>query len=248
MITIDRAVISSEKEAIRSALMIIEDRLEAAARRSGRMKSDIELLAVSKGQPLERMLAYQELILERGVMPHFGENYVQEFKEKREELCQGAVCHMIGRLQRNKAKDLVSLFDVVESVDSERIALALDKEAGRAAKSQAVFLQVNISDDKGKAGFPVNEIAPFLEKHVDKLKNLCFKGLMAITRFYERAQDARGDFAALRRLRDALISDRVVGDGKLLLSMGMSSDYEIAIEEGADVVRIGTALFGERKD
>jgi pyridoxal phosphate enzyme (YggS family) len=216
----------------------IRARIDKAARIAGRDPEEITLIAVSKGQS----------VLEMNQIPRpciFGENYIQEYKAKKELLNPGFEVHFIGALQSNKAAQAVKLFDVIESVGSARLANIINKEAEKIKKRQAVFLQVNISDDENKGGFSPPELLQFIAHEAGRLPALDIKGLMTITRYYENPEDARPDFRKLRQL--AGLSLESLRSAGCLLSMGMSQDFEIAIEEGASIVRVGTAIFGERR-
>lgn len=220
--------------------------IEGACRRSGRVPEEITLVAVSKRQPVARVQCYLELLQSRNMTPVLGENYVQEFARKRTELRSPFLSHLIGPLQSNKAREAVRLFDVIESVHSEKTALAINKAAEAAGKVQDIFLQVNISSDSAKSGFEAGQCAEFVLEKLTQLKAVSLKGLMTITREYVRVEDVRPDFAALRGLRDNILKQSGPSLQSLQLSMGMSVDYVIAIEEGANLIRVGSALFGAR--
>lgn len=241
---------NEEKERIRRNLAIIRQRMSSAAERSGRSLSDVQLVAVSKKQDCERIRALQEVLQDDGAALILGENQVQEFKKKRPMLVGEFRAHMIGTLQSNKVRDAVRLFDMIESIHDERIAALVDSEAGRAGKVQPILLQVNISDDAAKSGFSVAGVEQFMRETLPGLKNLDCAGLMTITRYYERREDVRPDFRRMRELKDRLLEMGLPSGGngqkRIEISMGMSEDYDLAIEEGATFVRIGTALFGER--
>ena len=198
-----------------------------------------KILAVSKFQSLESMQELANYLLAQGDIVTFGESYVQEYQKKKQYLPKHHV-HMIGRMQRNKADLAVELFDVIESVHSLKLAEALEKAAEKAGKVQDIYLQVNISDDDAKAGILVTEFNAVYSE-VKTFQNLNIKGLMTITRDYENIEDVRGDFKKMFDLKRSITTDQ-----NLVLSMGMSHDYLIAIEEGATEVRIGSALFGAR--
>ena len=219
---------------LKQNLVRIQERIAAALLRSGRA-TQVQLVAVSKLQPASLVQEFLNL----GGSIVLGENYVQEFKKKRVELKGDFKAHLIGPLQRNKAKLAVELFDLIESVHSAEIAEALNKAAAQIGKIQEVFLQVNISGDAAKSGFSAEATRTFFRDQLASLNNLKCTGLMTITELYEKAEDARADFRALYQLSESLRPG-------LLLSMGMSQDFEIAVEEGATHVRVGTALFGER--
>jgi len=175
--------------------------------------------------------------LEAGVTV-FGESKVQEAKQKI-PLVSGRACwHLIGHLQTNKARDAVALFELIHSVDSVKLAVELNKWAERAGKAQPILLEVNVSGEAGKFGLPPAELTGALDA-INKLPRLEVRGLMTVPPFTEELEKARPHFRRLRELRDTL--------GLRELSMGMSHDFEIATEEGATIVRIGTAIFGERK-
>lgn len=220
----------------------IWEKISRAALRAGRNPKEIELISVSKRQPIKKMQDLLAAIETSKTHIVFGESYVQEFREKQELLEGDFSTHLIGALQRNKAKEAVRLFDVIESVSSTRLALALQREAEKISKLQKVCLQVNISEDQSKAGIAVDEVQDVLSQWQSSYPNLEMVGLMTITKFYEDSEEVRPDFRAMNQLREELRGSC----GNLVLSMGMSADFEIAIEEGADWVRVGTALFGPR--
>jgi len=214
----------------------------SSAQAASPFKQSVSLIAVSKKQALDSMLEYYELSQASGFSCIFGENYVQEFKTKATQLPPSCECHFIGTLQSNKAKDAANLFSLIESVHSLSLLQALNKEAKILKKHIPVYLQVNISADQNKSGFAAKDVAMILTKKSD-FDCLEIKGLMTITEFYDQPEKARPDFRAMRELKDSLGDEARSFD----LSMGMSSDFEIAIEEGANVVRVGTAIFGQRE-
>lgn len=219
-------------------------RVRAAELRAGRNPGGVTILLASKGQSGETMRALAEGLAVRGVAAVFGESYVQEFEKKRAAFSDlKARVDFIGGLQRNKARAAASMFDVIQSVDSLKLAQALDRAAATLAKRQAVYVQVNVSNDPGKRGCPAAELEPLCRGIVKECPALKLCGVMTITRFYERADEARPDFRLTAEL--ARRAEAAVGFG-LEVSMGMSSDFEIAVEEGATVVRIGSAVFGGR--
>ena len=230
---------------IAERLRQIESRIAAAAIKSGRQAADVTLVAVSKHQSSQVMQAYAEIMRARAQVAIFGESYLQEYNSKRAALLLPHKVHLIGPLQSNKVARAVEIFDLIESVHSLRIAELISLQANKRSKKQAVYLQVNISNDDNKHGFSPKEIYESLGQSIMKLDGLDVQGLMAITRLYDVPEDARADFGALRSLRDKLQGAFALS-APLALSMGMSADYEVAIEEGATHVRIGSALFGER--
>lgn len=220
-----------------SRLARINDAIASAARRAGRDPSEIELLAVSKTQPAETV---REAM--RAGISHFGENKVQEARGKIEALGRG-VWHLIGHLQSNKVKDAVRLFDSIDSVDRADLAEEIDQRADALGKIENVLLQVNIAGESAKFGC-APEAARALAETINALPRLCLRGLMTIAPYSPEPEKSRPHFAGLRRLRDQIEID--TGLRLPVLSMGMSGDFAVAIEEGSTCVRIGTALFGER--
>jgi pyridoxal phosphate enzyme (YggS family) len=229
---------------LRERLDEVRRRIETCARHSGRDPAEITLVAVSKTHPP----ALLRRAIEAGAHD-LGENRVQEAEAKIEELGrQTARWHLIGHLQANKARRAVTLFDVIHSVDSVSLARRLDRlcrEEGRA--SLPVMIQVDLAGEETKSGVDEDGL-PELVGAVRESERLRLTGLMTLPPFFEDAERARPYFRRLRELRDASASRMDFGDGRRgELSMGMSNDYEVAIEEGATVVRIGTAIFGERR-
>lgn len=209
----------------------------AAAVRSGRSPDSVTVVAVTKTHPLDVALAALP-----GGIRDFGENRVQEAEAKWEE-CegQGARLHMVGRLQRNKARKAVELFDAIHSCDSIALAERLSRVAGPAAVR--VFLEVNIGGEATKAGFSPDELRRSLQE-LAALPNLELAGLMTVAPVVDSPEDARPWFISLRRLGEELRAQKPeLGPG---LSMGMTGDYEVAIEEGATLVRVGRAIYGAR--
>jgi hypothetical protein len=215
----------------------IEEAIAAAAKKAGRNPAAIELIAVSKTQPAD--VISQAM---RAGMLRFGENKVQEARGKIEELGRG-VWHLIGHLQSNKAKDAVRLFDSIDSVDRAELAEEINSRAHALGKTQNVLLQVNIAGESTKSGC-APEAASALAMKINELHHLALHGLMAIAPYTPDPEKSRPHFAALRHLRDQL--ELQTGLKLPVLSMGMSGDFAVAIEEGATQVRVGTALFGER--
>jgi PLP dependent protein len=210
----------------------VRERSEAAAKRAGRQPEDVRLVAVSKTVEPERI----EAALTAGQMC-FGESKVQEAKAKIPAVSGRAHWHLVGHLQTNKAREAVALFELIHSVDSVKLAAELNKWAERAGKTQAILLEINVSGEASKFGLKPEDLDAALNE-INKLPRLEVQGLMTIAPFKENAEEVRPDFRRLRELRDAT--------GLRELSMGMTHDFEIAIEEGATLVRIGTAIFGER--
>ena len=219
----------------------IRNRIKAAAESCGRRPEAIQLVAVSKTIPVERIKA----AVVEGINI-LGENYIQEARAKIEALADMPVSwHFIGHLQRNKAKFAVQLFDLIHSVDSIRLAREIDKQAGKIAKNQAILIQVNTGKEATKTGI-YEEDAMALVREAAQLENVRIKGLMTLPPYFNAPDKVRPYFQALRRLRDRIAEEAIPGVEMEALSMGMTGDFETAIEEGATMVRIGTAIFGER--
>ncbi|MDY4920569.1 MAG: YggS family pyridoxal phosphate-dependent enzyme [Phascolarctobacterium sp.] len=199
--------------------------------------SDITLVAVTKNHPPE--VITESLALGIG---NIGENRVQEAKHKQEAIGKQGYWHLIGHLQTNKARQAVAHFDLIESIDSEHLLAAVDKEAARIGKVQDILLQLNIAHEEQKSGLERAEYLELLPKLAD-YPHVRLRGLMVIAQKCEDVEETRPVFAAGYRAFARLKAERPEID---ILSMGMSSDYMIAIEEGANVVRVGTALFGQR--
>ena len=175
-----------------------------------------------------------------------GENYVQEAQDKKRQLADAKVeWHMIGHLQRNKAKLAVDLFDVIESLDNLALARELDKEAAKRSKIVRAFIEVNLAGEESKTGIAKSEVAGLLE-NISGLAHVRVEGLMTVPPFRENLEEVRSYFRELRELRDSLSSLHFPNVQLKELSMGMTHDFTVAIEEGATIVRVGTALFGPR--
>jgi PLP dependent protein len=222
----------------------VREQIAATAQRAGRRPEDISLMAVSKTFPPEKIReAY-----EAGICL-FGENRVQEFEGKSDAVrdLRGAEWHMIGHLQSNKAMKAAGIFTGVDSVDSVRLAEKLNAAAQQLGKKLPVLIEVNLGREAAKSGTAPN--SPELEKMLQaapSLEHLEFRGLMTIPPFTEDPEGTRAYFRQLRELRDQISARRLVAVHMDTLSMGMSHDFEVAIEEGSTCVRVGTAIFGER--
>ena len=216
----------------------VAERISRAAARAGRRVEDIKLVAITKTVDLDMI---REAI-EAGVRV-FGENYLQEAREKIAAIGHGVEWHMTGHLQRNKARDAVNLFDMVQTIDSLELAQELDKRARSAGKIISGLIEMNIGGEGSKSGIGEDELIPLLDS-IRVLNNLTIQGLMTIPPYFDDIEKVRPYFKRLRDLRDAANNE---GYSLKELSMGMSHDFEIAVEEGATMVRIGTAIFGERR-
>ncbi len=224
-------------------LAAVRCRIELAAKRAGRNADEIKLVAVSKTHPAKVLL---EAIAAGATA--LGENKVQEAEGKITEIGRSAAeWHFIGRLQSNKARKAVQLFDVIHSVDSLELAERLERicvEEGR--ESLSVFAHIDLAGEATKSGIAENELSS-LVNYLRECKCLRFDGLMILPPYFDNAEDVRPYFKRLREIRDELALHNAFSNGKGELSMGMSHDFEIAIEEGATIVRVGTAIFGERE-
>ena len=219
----------------------ITKRIQQAAQACGRNADSVRLVAVSKTVAPEAV----RKALEAGVTI-LGENYVQEAREKFKALVQyPAAWHFIGHLQSNKAKYAVRLFDLIHAVDSLKLARELDKQAAKVGKIQQILVQVNISGEDTKSGIAADETTALL-RAISQLKNLSVRGLMTMPPYFYQPEKVRPFFAALRELRDEIDGLHIPNVSLPELSMGMTGDFEVAIQEGATLVRIGTAIFGER--
>lgn len=225
---------------LRERVAWVLEKISTAARRAGRDPGQVRLVAVTKTVPVSRMREG----LEAGLRI-FGENYVQEARQKREALGETCEWHMIGHVQKNKAGQAVRLFDMIETLDSTALAEALNRHADQAGKTLEVLLQVNLSDEPLKYGVAPESVLPLLER-VLTLKGLRCNGLMTLPPFFEDPERVRPYFSALWSLQQRLIAKGIPKECVSELSMGMSSDFEVAIEEGATIVRVGRALFGPR--
>jgi pyridoxal phosphate enzyme (YggS family) len=222
---------------LRDRLETIEQRITAACARAGRRRDEVTLVAVTKSVSPDVAAILPEL----GHL-HLGENRPQELWRKAAALPPATQWHLVGHLQRNKIEQTLPLVQLIHSVDSTRLLTALETEAGRRQQPVEVLLEVNASREASKQGFAFEEV-PGLEPTVSDLKYVHIRGLMTMAAYADDPECARPTFAALRVLSDDL--RRQWGDAARLdhLSMGMTHDFEIAIEEGATLVRIGTALF-----
>jgi len=235
-------------DAIAERLQVLHERIAAAAARAGRRPDEITLVGVSKRKPASDVVAAV-----RAGLTHVGENYVQEALAKVSEvnaaLAAGGTprpCwHFIGRLQRNKARHVAIHFDRIETLDRPALGDELDRRAAAAGRTLEALVQVDVSGEPQKGGVAPSELPALLEKS-ERWQALRVVGLMAIPAASEDPEQTRPAFARLRELRDALAATS--GAGRLReLSMGMSADFDVAIEEGATIIRVGTAVFGPRE-
>lgn len=226
---------------VKENLMEVESRVQAACKRAGRPREDVLLIAVSKTKPVELIRE----IMETGTKD-FGENKVQEMCNKIEEIREPLNWHLIGHLQRNKVKYIVDKACLIHSVDSLRLAEEIQKEAVKKGVDKVpVLIEVNMAQEASKDGINASETEE-LVREVAKLPNVQVRGLMTIAPFVDDPEENRVYFRAMRKLRDQLKDMNIPGVEMTELSMGMTNDFEVAIEEGATMIRVGTAIFGER--
>lgn len=236
-----------ETDEIKENLGRVKGEIEDVCRRVARDPAGVTLITVTKTFGLDMV----KRAISAGATD-LGENYVQEAKEKIEEIVRegpgaggGVRWHFIGHLQKNKAKYAVKLFDLVHSVDSLPLAVELDKRAKGVEKVQDILVQVNISHEDQKSGISVEGVVGLVEE-ISRLENLRIRGLMGMPPFGLDPEEVRPFFITLRELREKVRDQNIVGVSMEELSMGMSADYPVAIEEGATMVRVGTAIFGPR--
>lgn len=225
---------------LKERLVNIRERIKAAAGRAGREASEIKLIAVSKNHSIDKILALKKLGINL-----FGESRVQELREKNERLT-GITWHFIGHLQRNKVKYLMRMENcqLIHSLDSWRLAREINKWARKNKRVMPVLLEVNVSGDENKFGLKPEDTLAFVEE-TQSLKFVDLQGLMTIAPYVKDPEEVRPCFRQLVELREEIAAK---GYQLKELSMGMTNDFEVAIEEGATMVRIGTGLFGKRDE
>jgi pyridoxal phosphate enzyme (YggS family) len=223
---------------VKENLLRVMEKIEEAARKIGRDPNEIKLVAVSKTVESARIME----AIEAGVSI-LGENYVQEAQKKIEEIGRPVSWHFIGHLQTNKAKYAIRLFDMIHSLDSVPLAEELNRRAEQADRVMGVMIEVNLSKEATKFGTD-EEVVVNLAKRIQNLNHLSLEGLMTMPPYFDSPELSRPYYIALRELKEKMVKEGVPMKD---LSMGMSNDFEIAIEEGATYVRVGTAIFGPRK-
>ena len=218
----------------------VEEEIRKACERSGRSREEVTLIAVSKTKPVS-MLEAAYGMGERV----FGENKVQELVEKYDALPEDIEWHMIGHLQRNKIKYIIGKAALIHSVDSLRLAEAIDKEAAKQNTAARILIEVNVAREESKFGLMPEAVPEFVDK-VSEFAHLKVEGLMTIAPFVENPEENRPIFAYLRKLSVDIAKKNAHNTNMSVLSMGMTNDYQVAVEEGATMVRVGTGIFGER--
>jgi len=225
---------------LKDQLQEVEKRIQAACDRAGRKREEVTLIAVSKTKPVETLQEAYDL----GVRI-FGENKVQELTAKYEALPKDIHWHMIGHLQTNKVKYIIDKAELIHSVDSLKLAETIEKEAAKHDLIADILVEVNVAEEESKFGMKMEEVIPFVEK-VSAFPHVRVRGLMTIAPFVEDPEENRSIFADLHKLYIDIKKKNHDNDTVSVLSMGMTNDYEVAIEEGATMVRVGTGIFGVR--
>lgn len=225
---------------IRENLVSVQKNIEESCERAGRNAEDVRLIAVSKTKPVEALKEAYE-----AGCRDFGENKVQELTEKCEELPKDIRWHMIGHLQRNKVKYLVGRVYMIHSVDSVKLAEEISREAVKKNVTVPILVEVNVAGEESKFGTSVRE-AEMLVREIAALPGISVRGLMTIAPYVEKAEDNRQYFVNLRQLSVDIKKKNIDNVCMDVLSMGMTGDYTVAVEEGATYVRVGTGIFGER--
>ncbi len=226
---------------IKDNLMAVHKNILDTARSCGRNPEDIHLIGVSKKKPVQMI----KQAIDAG-LTILGENYIQEAMEKIDAIGRDAAAwHFIGHLQSNKARFAVQYFDLIHTVDSFKLAKEIDKQAGKIQKCQKILLQINIAMEDTKSGAQ-KDAAVDLAKKIMGFENLSLQGLMCMPPYFDDPEDARSYFKQLVQIREEILAAGVHPNAMAQLSMGMSNDFVVAIQEGATMVRVGTAIFGSR--
>ena len=218
----------------------IREKINLSAEKSGRTAEDVILLAATKTVSADKI----NYAIEKGIS-YIGENRVQELLSKDDDINKSAHRHFIGHLQTNKVKYIVPRVEMIESVDSLRLATAIGKEAVKCGKTMDILLEINIGGEESKSGFSANEIENALEE-ITKIEGICVKGIMSIPPVCVNREKQREYFTQLHKIFVDISRKKLDNSNIIYLSMGMSQDYDLAIECGANIVRIGTSLFGAR--
>ena len=218
----------------------VEAKIMEACEKSNRKREEITLIAVSKTKPVSVLKEAYNL----GARI-FGENKVQELCEKNTQLPEDIDWHLIGHLQTNKVKNIIGKVSLIHSVDSIRLAEAIEKECAKKNICTNILIEVNVAEEESKYGFKMNEVFSAIET-ISHFKHVQIKGLMTIAPFVENPEENRSIFASLRQLSVDINQKNIDNVSVDILSMGMTNDYQVAIEEGATMVRVGTGIFGAR--
>ncbi|MFI3207699.1 MAG: YggS family pyridoxal phosphate-dependent enzyme [Eubacteriales bacterium] len=221
-------------------LQEVEEKIISACKRSGRKREEVTLIAVSKTKPIEMLQSIYNCNIR-----HFGENKVQELVSKEEALEKDINWHMIGHLQKNKVKYIAKFVSCIHSVDSLSLASIIQKEGEKADRIIDVLIEINVAEEESKFGIKLCEAEDFI-REIAKFSHINVRGLMTIAPFVPNSEENRIHFIKLRELLVDINDKNIDNINMSVLSMGMSNDYEVAIEEGATHVRVGTSIFGER--
>ena len=221
-------------------LQDVERKIQEACKKTNRSREDITLIAVSKTKPVSMLKEVYDL----GIRD-FGENKVQELNEKYSQMPDDMNWHLIGHLQTNKVKQVIGKATLIHSVDSVHLAEVIEKEAAKKDIIVNILIEVNVAEEESKFGLKLNEVIPAIEA-IATFPHIRIKGLMTIAPFVENAEENRSIFSRLQKLSVDIASKNIDNINVGVLSMGMTGDFEVAIEEGATMVRVGTGIFGER--
>lgn len=225
---------------VKENLNEVEQNIKAACEKAGRSRDSVKLIAVSKTKPVEML----KEVYDEGVFD-FGENKVQEIVAKRDNMPSDVKWHMIGHLQRNKVKYIIEDVELIHSVDSYRLAEEINIQAKKVNRIVPILIEVNVAGEDSKFGIRADETLQLVEE-IAPLENVRIKGLMTIAPYVEDAEDNRKWFKTLRQMSVDIASKNIDNVSMSELSMGMTGDYTVAIEEGATLVRVGTGIFGAR--
>lgn len=221
-------------------LALVKKNIEDACEKTGRSVEEVTLIAVSKTKPVDLLMeAYHA-----GARV-FGENKVQEIMDKYDHMPSDVKWHMIGHLQRNKVKYIIDKVAMIHSVDSIRLAQTIEQEAAKKNICMPVLIEVNVAEEESKFGMSIEEVIPFLEE-ISSYEHIQVRGLMTIAPFVENPDENRWVFRKLKKLSVDIEAKNINNITMSVLSMGMTGDYQVAVEEGATMVRVGTGIFGER--
>jgi pyridoxal phosphate enzyme (YggS family) len=225
---------------VRENIQSVQDRIASAAQRAGKDAGSIELVAISKTKPVSLIVE----AIDAGITD-IGENRVQEAKSKHTQVDRPARWHLVGHLQTNKVKQALQIFDLIHSVDSIRLLTEINRRSCQLNRQTDVLVEVNTSGEESKYGLQPNQLLSFMQSTLE-YPHVRIKGLMTIGKFLAEPEDVRPSFTLLRRLKEKIDNQGYPNIQMKYLSMGMTNDFEVAIEEGANMVRIGSAIFGER--
>ena len=218
----------------------LQEKVAKATNRVGREPNSVQIVAISKTKPIDAI----HKVLNAGIFD-IGENRVQEAKVKYNSINRPATWHMVGHLQTNKIKQAIQFFDIIQSVDSLRLAKAIDRRSADLGIQQSILIQVNTSGETSKFGIMPDQVQDFI-KQASTYSNIQIKGLMTIAKPEQNSESIRPSFSMLRKLRDDIATQNLSNVDMNCLSMGMTNDFEVAIEEGANCIRIGRSIFGAR--